>query len=121
VDRNVFDGKRPIDGLFIRADISDPNALETVYGQANAFSNVLDAVINNAALQVCKPLLETTVEEWDEVMASNLRSVFLGAHLAYPLLKMQVAGQLLMYPLFMPLQPRRISLHMQPVKGGCWL
>jgi len=88
VDRNVFDGKRPIDGLFIRADISDPNALETVYGQANAFSNVLDAVINNAALtsmqiHFWKPLSR----EWDEVMASNLRSVFLGAHLAYPLLK----------------------------------
>ncbi|WP_345310094.1 SDR family oxidoreductase [Candidatus Villigracilis saccharophilus] len=41
----------------------------------------------NAAVQVAKPLVDTTVEEWDSVMASNLRSVFLFAKLAYPLLK----------------------------------
>ena len=49
-------------------------------------------MINNAALQVVKPLLDTTVEEWDAVMASNLRSVFLGAKLAYPLLKNKGGG-----------------------------
>jgi NAD(P)-dependent dehydrogenase (short-subunit alcohol dehydrogenase family) len=32
------------------------------------------------------------VEEWDAVMASNLRSVFLGAKLAYPLLKNKGGG-----------------------------
>ena len=47
----------------------------------------LDALVNNAAMQVAKPLVETTVEEWDTVMASNLRSVFLVVKLAYPLLK----------------------------------
>lgn len=87
VDRKDFDECFPDRGLFIKADISDPNSLESVYKQAREYSHVLDAVVNNAALQICKPLLETTVEEWDAVMASNLRSVFLGARLAYPLLK----------------------------------
>lgn len=87
VDRSPFGDRFPKNGLFIQKDISDPQNLEEIYEKVSRFTDTLDAVINNAALQIVKPLLETTVEEWDAVMASNLRSVFLGARLAYPLLK----------------------------------
>mgnify|MGYP002682526278 CR=1 FL=1 len=87
VDRNSFGDHFPGNGLFIQADISNPADLEQIYRQAQSFTRTLDAVVNNAALQITKPLLQTTVEEWDAVMASNLRSVFLGARLAHPLLK----------------------------------
>ena len=60
--------------------------------QARDFSPTLDALVNNAAVQVAKPLIETTVEEWDAVMASNLRSVFLFVKLAHPLLKARGGG-----------------------------
>jgi NAD(P)-dependent dehydrogenase (short-subunit alcohol dehydrogenase family) len=92
VDRNEFGEDFPTEGLFIQADISDPSNLEIIYDAVKKFTGNLDAVVNNAALQVVKPLLETTVEEWDAVMASNLRSVFLGAKLAHPLLKNRGGG-----------------------------
>jgi len=87
VDRNEFGDSFPSNGLFIRSDISRPEEMESIFAQAHAFTQTLDALVNNAAMQVAKPLIETTVEEWDAVMASNLRSVFLGVKLAYPLLK----------------------------------
>lgn len=92
VDRNPFGEPFPLDGLYIEADISDPGALETIYQEVRSFTGVLDAVVHNAAVQIAKPLVETTAEEWDMVMASNLRSVFLGAKLAYPLLKQSALG-----------------------------
>ncbi len=92
VDRSPFGDSFPEDGLFIQADISEASALEAIFEQAQGFTDTLDALINNAAYQVTKPLLETSVEEWDAVMASNLRSVFLSAKLAYPLLKSQGGG-----------------------------
>jgi len=95
VDRNHFGEDFPTNGLFIQADISDPENLERIYDSVKSFTDTLDAVVNNAALQVVKPLLETTVEEWDAVMASNLRSVFLGAKLAYPLLKNRGGGSII--------------------------
>jgi len=61
--------------------------MKSIFEKALVFTDSLNALINNAALQVAKPLVQTTVEEWDAVMAANLRSVFLGVKLAYPLLK----------------------------------
>ena len=87
VDRQPFGSGFPSQGLFIQADISCPEAMEAIFEQARAFTASLDALINNAAMQIAKPLLETTVAEWDAVMAANLRSVFLSVKLAYPLLK----------------------------------
>lgn len=92
VDRAAFGEGFPASGLFIRADISEPDNMDRIYAQAREFSPTLDAVVNNAAFQVSKPLIETSVEEWDATMASNLRSVFLGARLAYPLFKAAGGG-----------------------------
>ncbi len=86
VDRAGYGAGFPEDGLFIQADIADPADMLGIFEKVRAFRPYLNALINNAALQVSKPLLDTTVEEWDAVMASNLRSVFLGARLAHPLL-----------------------------------
>lgn len=92
VDRSEYGDAFPKNGLFIHSDISNPDEIKTIYDQARGFSPTLDAVVNNAAIQIAKPLIETTVEEWDTVMASNLRSVFLGARLAHPLLKASGGG-----------------------------
>jgi NAD(P)-dependent dehydrogenase (short-subunit alcohol dehydrogenase family) len=92
VDRQTkYDGF-PADGLYIQADISLPEQIENIFEQVSGFTDALDAVVNNAAVQIAKPLLETTAEEWDLVMASNLRSVFLGAKLAHPLLAKRSSG-----------------------------
>ena len=84
--------RRRVDDLpgvahFIHADISDPEALERIFGEVTADEGRLDALVNNAAIQICKPLIETTPDEWDAVMASNLRSVYLAVRLAYPLMR----------------------------------
>ncbi|MEE4194563.1 MAG: SDR family oxidoreductase [Anaerolineae bacterium] len=92
VDRSDFGIGFPADGLFIKADISLESHINTIFEETNAFTNTLDALINNAAYQVNKSILDTTVEEWDLVMASNLRSVFLSAKLAHPLLAANGGG-----------------------------
>lgn len=92
VDRADFGENFPQNGLFIQSDISRSEEMQFIFEKAHAFTESLDGLVNNAALQVAKPLVETTVEEWDAVMASNLRSVFLGVKLAYPLLKAGTGG-----------------------------
>jgi NAD(P)-dependent dehydrogenase (short-subunit alcohol dehydrogenase family) len=87
VDRLPFGDDFPGNGTFIKADISNASVMEQIFMQTRASTSTLQALINNAAVQVAKPLVETSVEEWDAVMASNLRSAFLFMKLAHPLLK----------------------------------
>lgn len=89
VDRSGFGEAFPETGLFVQADAGD---VEKIYQTAAAFSPSLDAVVNNAAIQISKPIIETTHEDWDRLMASNLRAVFFGCKAAYPLLKANGGG-----------------------------
>lgn len=92
VDRNNFGNQFPENGLFIQSDIARPQDMESIFEKAKGFTDSLDALVNNAAVQVAKPLIETTVEEWDAVMAANLRSVFLAVKLAHPLIRSNKGG-----------------------------
>jgi glucose 1-dehydrogenase len=92
IDRLPFGKGFPENGLFIQSEISKPESMDSIFLQVQAFSPTLDALVNNAAVQVAKPLVETTVEEWDMVIANNLRPAFLLAKLAYPLFKAAGGG-----------------------------
>lgn len=66
------------------ADVADEAATERMVREAEAAFGRIDFLHQNAAIQVEKPLHETTVAEWDRVMAVNLRSMFLGARAVIP-------------------------------------
>jgi NAD(P)-dependent dehydrogenase (short-subunit alcohol dehydrogenase family) len=66
----------PIDH-FIQADVSDEPGWEKILQEIKTNEGQIDALVNNAAIQICKPVLDMTVMEWDTTMANNLRSVFL--------------------------------------------
>ena len=75
---------------FINADISDPASSKDIFTEVADDVGRIDALVNNAAIQVCKPLVDTTLDEWEATMASNVRSVYLMVRNAYPL--MQIYG-----------------------------
>lgn len=77
-----------IDGVdhYISADVSKIKDLDRVFDEIESEEGRIDSLVNNAALQVCKPILETTVEEWDAVFNTNVRSVFYCSKLAHPLM-----------------------------------
>jgi NAD(P)-dependent dehydrogenase (short-subunit alcohol dehydrogenase family) len=83
---------RPAESLqagisYRQVDISIAEEVDKLLGELSAEADGLDALINNAAIQVNQPLLAMQVEAWDRVMAANLRSLFLLSKAAHPLLK----------------------------------
>ena len=64
---------------FVEADVSRWEDVDRLVSGAVAGHGRLDVMVNNAGIagRYSKPLLETTEEDWDAIMAVNLRGVFL--------------------------------------------
>jgi glucose 1-dehydrogenase len=68
----------PRDVVFLSLDISVPAEVDSLHKKLAAeLKDGLHALVNNAAVQITKPLVDTTAEEWDRVHAVNLRAPFL--------------------------------------------
>jgi len=61
----------------IKADATDPAAVKAAIDQAVASFGKLDILVNNAGTAIPKPFEETTLEELDRVIDTNLRGVFI--------------------------------------------
>lgn len=72
---------------FRTCDVSEPSEVAELFRWLADRRPRLDALVNNAAILRVKPIVDLTVEEWDAVMDSNLRSVYLTARQGFPLLK----------------------------------
>lgn len=71
---------------YICADISDPEAIKAVFGEISQRVGRLDALINNAAVQLVKSLVDTEPGEWDILMGVNVRGPYLTIKHGFPLL-----------------------------------
>jgi len=72
---------------FEQLDVADAAAVTALLASIEAGEGRLDALVNNAAVQVNKPLHQTTMDEWDRVLTVNLRAPFWLMHEALPLLE----------------------------------
>lgn len=62
---------------FFKADASDPKALQEVINRLFNMWGDVDIVINNVGISEFSPLVETSVEQFDKVLSTNLRPVFI--------------------------------------------
>ena len=65
-----------VDAPWVRTDVADPAAADALIEAAAAAFGGLDAVVNNAGVQVTKTVADTSDEEFDLVMDVNVRGVF---------------------------------------------
>jgi NAD(P)-dependent dehydrogenase (short-subunit alcohol dehydrogenase family) len=75
--------------LTLQADVSDPQAVAKAIAAVRDKFGRLDALINNAGTAVFKPALETTLEEWQRVIAVNLTGPFIMTQATIPMLSEQ--------------------------------
>jgi len=82
-------------GLAIQADVSRRNEVEALWGALLAKFGRLDILVNNAGTFFPANFTELTDEQWDGILSTNLKSQFLCAQAAAPIMKQQGRGKII--------------------------
>jgi len=83
----------PEDNLaFIAADVARAQDAARIVAHAVERFGGLDILVNNAGIQLQKSFEETSEAEWDEVMAVNVKGIFLCTRAALPALRRRGGG-----------------------------
>jgi 3-oxoacyl-[acyl-carrier protein] reductase len=105
----------------LRADISDgPSVAEMVKASVAAFGTI-DILINNASLMSVLPrrdFMEIPVDEWDRVMAVNLRGMFLCCQAVAPIMKEKGRGKIINIASSRVWEGTPLRLHYTTSKAG---
>ncbi len=114
----IRDAKHEVIG--VSADVGDEKDVARLFDEAVRAFGTVDALVNNAAWSDPKAhLLEMDVAHWDEVMRSNLRSVFLCTHRAASLMVEQgKGGSIVNITSFGGARAHRIMAAYDTTKGG---
>lgn len=84
------------EGVFaIGVDVTKAASVEAMVQQAITHFGRLDVLVNNAGLGVAANVVNTSEEDFDRVMAVNLKGVFLGMKYAIPVMRAQSSGSII--------------------------
>ncbi len=80
--------------LAVEVDVSDRGSVEAMVGRVVERFGGVDVLVNNAAIYPRRAWTEIEEEEWDRVMAVNLKGYFLCARAAFPHMKERGWGRI---------------------------
>jgi 3-oxoacyl-[acyl-carrier protein] reductase len=81
--------------IAIQADVAQAPAVRTLVDRTVAAFGPLDILVNNAGILNAVPLEQMTEDVWDEMLATNLRSVFLCTRAVLPAMLARGRGRII--------------------------
>ena len=90
--RAIDPGGERVSGIAL--DVRSRDSFAAAVEETVARHGGIDVLVNNAAITIQRPFFEIDEAEWDEVLAVNLRGVFLGCRLAGPSMRERGFGRI---------------------------
>lgn len=78
----------------IQADLQEVSAIEDLVRRIETQWDAIDVLVNNAGIVRRTPTINTSLDEWNEVIAVNLTGTFLVTKALYPLLQRSRQGRI---------------------------
>ena len=83
------------DSFALEADVTNEASVAALFAQVAERCGRLDILVNNAGTTVRKPVDQLALDEWNQVMDTNLTSAFLCCRAAHPLMKQAGGGKII--------------------------
>jgi NAD(P)-dependent dehydrogenase (short-subunit alcohol dehydrogenase family) len=80
---------------FVRLDVAEEESWKTALAALLGQAGRLDALVNNAGINIREPIEEMSVENLDRMLAVNVRGPFLGIKHSLPLLRANGGGSII--------------------------
>ena len=80
---------------FVRLDVSDEKSWQVALAGLIDQAGKLDILVNNAGINIREPIEQMSVENFDRMLAVNVRGPFLGIKHALPLLRKNGGGSII--------------------------
>ena len=77
---------------FLPLDITSEDRWRYVTGQVEKDETRIDVLVNNAGINIRKPVEEMSMDEWSTMMSVNTGGVFLGTKYVLPIMRNQGGG-----------------------------
>jgi 3-oxoacyl-[acyl-carrier protein] reductase len=96
----LSNGAGPAKAIGFRVDVADEASLKNMVEQTMGRFGRIDVLVNNAAIFATVPMSrlpfdEISVEEWDRMMAVNLKGAWLAVRAVAPVMKAQAYGKII--------------------------
>ena len=79
----------------IETDVADERSVARLIDTTRQRSGRLDSLVNNAGINIRKPVQDLALDEWRQVLDTNLTSAFLCCKTAYPAFKAAGGGKVI--------------------------
>jgi 2-deoxy-D-gluconate 3-dehydrogenase len=109
---------RQIGAVSLQCNVRDEQACRAMVQEAARRLGRLDILVNNAGTNVRKAPQEFSLEEWREVLDTNLTSAFVASQAAYPHLKAGARGKIINIGSMMSLFGASFAAPYGASKGG---
>ena len=76
-------------------DVGDPAQVAALVARVTERLGPVDILVNNAGIGVLKPFADLTLAEWDAVIATNLRSLYLVTSTVLPGMRQRKRGDVI--------------------------
>ena len=83
------------DALALDVDVTNERSVEALVGATVQQCGRLDILVNNAGINIRKPAHELPLQQWQQVIDTNLTSAFVCSQAAYPQFKRAGGGKII--------------------------